>query len=52
MEIDLLAHYCEGFIDGSKFEDWYDYRDFLIDTEIVKYLEIIKVLISKIYTSL
>ena len=35
-----LAHYCEGFIDGLKFEDWYDCRDFLIDTEVVKYLEI------------
>jgi hypothetical protein len=35
-----LAHYCEGFMDGSKFEDWYDCRDFLIETEIVKYLEI------------
>lgn len=38
--IRYLAHYCEGFMDGANFEDWYDDRDFLIDTKIVKYLEI------------
>jgi hypothetical protein len=35
-----LAHYCEGFMDGSSFEDWYDDRDYLIDVEIVMFLKI------------
>ena len=35
-----LAHYCEGFMDGSKFADWYENNDFLITEEIVRWLPI------------
>jgi hypothetical protein len=35
-----LAHYCEGFMDGSSFEDWYDGDGYEITNEIVRYLEI------------
>jgi hypothetical protein len=34
-----LAHYCEGFMDGSIFEDWYS-NDYLIEVEIVRFMEI------------
>jgi hypothetical protein len=35
-----LAHYCEGFMDGSSFEDWYDGDNYEITTEIVRYIKI------------
>ncbi|MBT3209881.1 MAG: hypothetical protein HN347_16175 [Bacteroidetes bacterium] len=33
-----LAHYCEGFMDGSSFADWYENNDFLINEEIVRWM--------------
>lgn len=36
----FIAHFCNGFMDGSKFEDWYDSRDFQIETEIVRWMYI------------
>lgn len=35
-----LGHYYDGFLDGSEFKDWYDSNYCLINTEIVKYLNI------------
>lgn len=35
-----LAHYCEGFLDGEDFEQWYDCKDYEINTEIIRYLKI------------
>jgi hypothetical protein len=35
-----LATYYEGTLDGSKFEDWYDNRDYDIKTKVVAFLEI------------
>lgn len=35
-----LAHFCEGFMDGSHFEDWYSNQDWLINEEIVKWMKI------------
>jgi hypothetical protein len=36
-----LATFCEGFLDGSKFAEWYDDREYFIEVEIVRWLEII-----------
>lgn len=33
-----IAHFCQGVMDGSEFEEWYDNHDWLIEQEIVKYL--------------
>lgn len=35
-----LATYCEGFLDGENFEQWYRDDDYEITSEIVRYLEI------------
>lgn len=35
-----LATYCEGFLDGENFEQWYDDKDCEIISEIVRYLKI------------
>lgn len=35
-----LAHYCEGFMDGSNFEEWYDDKGWEIVFEIVRYIKI------------
>jgi hypothetical protein len=35
-----LTHYCEGFMDGSSFEEWWDSSDWEITNEIVRYLQI------------
>ena len=35
-----LAHFCEGTMDGSKYEDWYDSHDYSINEPIVRWLAI------------
>lgn len=35
-----LAHYCEGLLDGSYFEEWYSDNDYLIETKIIRFLKI------------
>ena len=35
-----LAHCYEGFLDGSKFFEWYDKNDFDLKVEIVKWTEL------------
>jgi len=35
-----LAHFCEGFMDGSAFEDWYDIGDYQIDNKIIRWFPI------------
>ena len=35
-----LAHFCEGTMDGSEYEDWYDSHDYFINEPIVRWLAI------------
>lgn len=35
-----LATFCEGIMDGSKFEEWYDDKDYFIRPEIKRWMEI------------
>ncbi|RUT68667.1 hypothetical protein D0817_20110 [Flavobacterium cupreum] len=35
-----IALFCDGFMDGSPFENWYDKSGFDLDVEIVRWMEI------------
>jgi len=35
-----IAHFCEGFMDGSEFKDWYDVNDYSISDKIVRWMPI------------
>ncbi len=35
-----LAHFNDGFMDGSEFKDWYDDRDYLIDVPVIRWMKI------------
>lgn len=36
----IIAIFCNGFMDGLKFESWYNDRDFEIETEIIRWMPI------------